>query len=168
MIAYLGLGSNLGDRGAELAAAVRALGRLGRVQATSAIYETEPEGGVPEPRYLNAAVRLETELGPRALLDACLAIERERGRVRPADGSKAPRLLDIDLLLCGGEIRHEPGLRVPHPALLARSFVRIPLAEVAERGLRHPESGERLDHAPPDAGVRPWDQLSASPAGGSS
>jgi 2-amino-4-hydroxy-6-hydroxymethyldihydropteridine diphosphokinase len=154
MIAYLGLGSNLGDRQAEIATAVRALAGLGRRLAASPIYETDPEGGAAQPAYLNAAVRVETDLEPRALLEACLAIERARGRVRPADRSKAPRILDIDLLLYGAEIRREPGLRVPHPLLLSRPFVRIPLAEVALPGLRHPETGEALDHAEPDVSVR--------------
>jgi 2-amino-4-hydroxy-6-hydroxymethyldihydropteridine diphosphokinase len=154
MVAYLGLGSNLGDRTAEIRQAVQALAALGRVAAVSALYETEPEGGVPEPRYLNAAVRLETELSARALLIACLDIERKRGRIRPEDKRKVPRVIDIDLLLYGAEVRDEPGLALPHPALLARPFVRIPLADVALPGLRHPLGGEALDSAQPDATVR--------------
>jgi len=154
MIAYLGLGSNLGDRWAEIANAARSLATLGQVLATSPVYETDPEGGAAQPSYLNAAVRLKTDLEPRALLAACLAIERARGRVRPADQSKAPRIIDIDLLLYGAEIRREPGLRIPHPALLVRPFVRIPLADVALPGLRHPETGERLDRSAPDPTVR--------------
>ena len=154
MVAYLGLGSNLGDRSAEIRLAVQALAAVGRVAATSALYETEPEGGVPEPRYVNAAVRLETELSARVLLASCLAIERKRGRIRPADKRKVPRLIDIDLLLYGTEVCDEPGLVIPHPALLLRPFVRIPLADVALPGLRHPRSGEVLDCAEPDATVR--------------
>jgi 2-amino-4-hydroxy-6-hydroxymethyldihydropteridine diphosphokinase len=152
MIAYLGLGSNLGDRQAEIAHAVSALAAIGRVEATSAIYETEPEGGASQPRYLNAAIRLETELGARSLLAACLAIERARGRIRTAD--KGPRTLDIDILLYGSEIITEPELSVPHPSLLLRPFVRIPLADVALGGLRHPQSGELLDRCIPDLTVR--------------
>jgi 2-amino-4-hydroxy-6-hydroxymethyldihydropteridine diphosphokinase len=154
MVAYLGLGSNLGDRPAEIGRAVQALSALGRVAAVSALYETEPEGGAQEPRYINAAVRLETELAARALLAACLGIERARGRIRPADKRKAPRIIDIDLLLYSAEVLDEPGLSVPHPALLARPFVRIPLAEVALPGLRHPQSGDALDRSEPDATVR--------------
>jgi len=154
MVAYLGLGSNLGDRPTEITCAVQALASLGRVAAASALYETEPEGGAPEPRYVNAAVRLETELDARALLAACLDIERQRGRIRPVDKRKVPRIIDIDLLLYGGEVRDEPGLVIPHRALLARPFVRIPLADVALPGLRHPRSGEALDGARPDASVR--------------
>jgi 2-amino-4-hydroxy-6-hydroxymethyldihydropteridine diphosphokinase len=124
------------------------------VIARSSTYETEPEGGAAQPRYLNVVVRLETELSARALLDACLRIEREHGRIRPADGSKAPRTLDIDIVLFGDEVIASPGLRVPHPSLLSRPFVRIPLAEVAAPGLCHPISGDALDRAPPNPTVR--------------
>jgi 2-amino-4-hydroxy-6-hydroxymethyldihydropteridine diphosphokinase len=154
MVAYLGLGSNLGDRQAEVAGAARALTSVGRVVALSAFYETEPEGGAQEPRYINAVARVETELSARSLLEACLAIERARGRIRPADGGKIPRIIDIDMLLYGIEVIAEPGLHVPHPALLARPFVRIPLADVALPGLRHPASGEALDRCEPDETVR--------------
>ncbi len=154
MVAYLGLGSNLGDRRGEITWAVKALGRFGQVEAASAHYESEPEGGAAQPAYVNAAVRLLTSLSPRALLEACLALERERGRIRPPGQDKAPRTLDIDVLLCGDEIRNEPGLTIPHPALLTRPFVRIPLAEVAAPGLRHPQTGEALDRASPDPEVR--------------
>jgi 2-amino-4-hydroxy-6-hydroxymethyldihydropteridine diphosphokinase len=154
MVAYLGLGSNLGDRTAEIRQAVQDLAALGRVAATSTLYETDPEGGVPEPRYVNAAVRLETELSARALLAACLDIERRHGRIRPGDKRKLPRTIDIDLLLYGAEVRDEPGLALPHPALLSRPFVRIPLADVALPGLRHPLVGEALDSARADPTVR--------------
>ncbi|MBN2577025.1 MAG: 2-amino-4-hydroxy-6-hydroxymethyldihydropteridine diphosphokinase [Deltaproteobacteria bacterium] len=154
MVAYLGLGSNLGDRQAEITAAVSALARAGRVAATSALYETDPEGGARQPCYVNAAVRLETSLSARALLKACLDIERARGRVRSSGACKGPRLIDIDVLLYGAEVIAEPGLRVPHPLLLMRPFVRIPLADVALPGLRHPGNGEGLDLCVPDATVR--------------
>ena len=154
--AYLALGSNLGDRRALLHAAALALGQVAgtRLLAESSIYETVPEGNAPEPLYLNSVVRVETSLTARLLLDDCLGIERTLGRVRPADGTKRARVIDIDLLLFGEQVIDEPGLQVPHPALLARPFVRIPLAEVATPGLRHPQTGERLDVAGPDAGVR--------------
>jgi 2-amino-4-hydroxy-6-hydroxymethyldihydropteridine diphosphokinase len=154
MVVYLGLGSNLGDRRSEIAQAIEALAKLGHVPASSALYETEPEGGADQPMYLNAAVRFETVLSARALLHACLGIERAMGRVRPADAAKAPRTIDIDLLLYGAEVIAEPGLRVPHPALLSRSFVRIPLAEVALLDLRHPVSGESLAVCAADPSVR--------------
>ncbi len=154
MVAYLGLGSNLGDRRSEIARAVRALATLGRVAASSPLYETLPEGGADQPMYLNAAVRLETALSARVLLNGCLDIERAQGRVRPGDAAKAPRTLDIDLLLYGAAVFDEPGLRVPHPALLSRPFVRIPLADVALPDLRHPVSGELLARCTSDRTVR--------------
>ena len=154
--AYLALGSNLDNRRAFLRAAVAALGRVAgtRLLAQSSIYETVPEGNAPEPLYLNAVLRLETPLKARQLLDSCLDIERILGRVRPADGAKGARVIDIDLLLFGEETIDEPGLQVPHPALLARPFVRIPLADVATPGLCHPQTGDRLDKSSPDPGVR--------------
>jgi 2-amino-4-hydroxy-6-hydroxymethyldihydropteridine diphosphokinase len=154
--AYLALGSNLGDRRALLQAATAAIGQVSGtcLLAQSSIYETVPEGNAHEPLYLNAVLRVETSLTARQLLDSCLGIERVLGRVRPADGAKRARVIDIDLLLFGEQIIDEPGLQVPHPALLARPFVRIPLADVATPGLCHPQAGERLDHRVPDAGVR--------------
>ncbi|HJX62530.1 MAG TPA: 2-amino-4-hydroxy-6-hydroxymethyldihydropteridine diphosphokinase [Polyangia bacterium] len=154
--AYLALGSNLGDRRAFLHAAAAALGQVAgvRVVAESSIYETVPEGNAPEPLYLNAVMRVETSLTARQLLDSCLGIERTLGRVRPADGAKRARVIDIDVLLFGEQTIDELGLQVPHPALLTRPFVRIPLADVATHGLRHPQTGERLDMSRPDPGVR--------------
>ena len=156
--AYLALGSNLGDRRAFLHAAAAALAQVPGtcLLAQSSIYETVPEGNAPEPLYLNAAVRVETSLSARQLLDSCLGIELMLGRIRPADGAKCARVIDIDLLLFGEQTIDEPGLQVPHPALLARPFVRIPLADVATPGLCHPQTGERLDKSEPDAGVRRW------------
>jgi 2-amino-4-hydroxy-6-hydroxymethyldihydropteridine diphosphokinase len=158
MTGYLALGANLGDRRASLVAAVLALDKVEgtRVMAQSRIYETVPEGAAPEPLYLNSVVRVETSLAAGPLLQACLAIERTMGRVRPADGSKSARIIDIDLLLLGDQIIDQPGLIVPHPALLRRPFVRIPLSDVACRGLCHPQSGEALDASDPDPGVCLW------------
>jgi 2-amino-4-hydroxy-6-hydroxymethyldihydropteridine diphosphokinase len=154
--AYLALGSNLGDRRAFLYAAAAAIGQVAgvRLVAESNIYETVPEGNAPEPLYLNAVVQVETSLTARQLLDSCLGIERKLGRVRPADGAKRSRVIDIDVLLFGEQTIDEPGLQVPHPALLTRPFVRIPLADVATPGLSHPQAGERLDTSTPDPGVR--------------
>lgn len=158
MTGYLALGANLGDRRASLTAAVSALDKTEdiRVVAQSRVYETVPEGHAPQPLYLNSVVRVETSLDARRLLNLCLDIERVLGRVRPADGSKSARIIDIDLLLLGDQIINEPGLLVPHPALLRRPFVRIPLADVACPGLRHPQSGEALDRCEVDPGVRSW------------
>ena len=154
MVAYLGLGSNLGDRRAEVEAAIRALAKLGRVAATSSFYQTLPEGGLDQPEYINAAARLATDLSARDLLLACLRVESAQGRLRPSGVTKASRTIDIDLLLYGSDVISEPGLCVPHPALLSRSFVRIPLADVALPGLCHPITGERLDRCDPDRTVR--------------
>lgn len=154
MVAYLALGSNLGDRRATIESAVARLAALGQVAAVSSIYETEPEGGARQPRYLNAAVRLVTTLSAFELLRATLDIEEAHGRVRPAGQPKAPRTLDIDLLLVGDQVIASPTLAVPHPSLLARPFVRIPLADVALPGLRHPRNGEPLDVCAPDPTVR--------------
>jgi len=154
--AYLSLGSNLGERHGALRSATAALGLLPgvRLAGQSAIYETLPEENAPQPLYLNAVLRLETSLSARQLLESCLSIEHALGRVRPPGRDKQARLIDIDLLLFGEQIIDEPGLQVPHPALLGRPFVRIPLADVAAPGLCHPLVGERLDQCQPDAGVR--------------
>ena len=108
----------------------------------------------PQPPYLNAAIRVRTELGPRDLLILCLEVERALGRQRPPGHTRAARTIDLDLLLYEDAIVNQPGLRVPHPELLARPFVRVPLADVAAAGLRHPTTHEPLDVAPTDPDVR--------------
>jgi 2-amino-4-hydroxy-6-hydroxymethyldihydropteridine diphosphokinase len=155
-IAYLALGSNLGDRPALIAAALAQLEAADvRVLARGPLYETDPVTNDPQPLYLNTAARVETTLAADELLAVCLAVERALGRDRPPGAaSPAPRLIDLDLLLYAGAVINRPTLVVPHPRLLERAFVRIPLADVAEPGLRHPVSGEPLDRAAPDAGVR--------------
>lgn len=154
--AYLALGSNLGDRAALVRKAAEMLGgHVGvRVEAASALFETEAVAPTPQPAYLNAALRVRTALDARSLLAVCLLIERALGRVRPVGTGPAPRPIDIDLLLHGTAVHQEPGLVVPHPRLLERGFVRIPLAEVAAPGLRHPVSAERLDVARPHPHVQ--------------
>jgi 2-amino-4-hydroxy-6-hydroxymethyldihydropteridine diphosphokinase len=157
--AYLGLGSNLGDRAALIAAALDRLARAGvAVAACSPLYETDPVTPDPQPPYLNAAARVETALAPRALLALCLEVERALGRVRPPGRAAAPREIDIDLLLyghLGDVVIHEPpALVVPHPRMLDRAFVLIPLARVALPGLVHPLTDEPLDQAPDDPSVR--------------
>jgi 2-amino-4-hydroxy-6-hydroxymethyldihydropteridine diphosphokinase len=128
--AYVGLGSNLGDREATMRRAIELLGKDGiDVVGVSKFRETDPVGYVDQPRFLNAAVALQTELSPRELLDRLLAIERELGRTR--DGPRyGPRTIDLDLLVYGGDIVDEPGLRVPHPRLAERRFVLEPLADL--------------------------------------
>jgi 2-amino-4-hydroxy-6-hydroxymethyldihydropteridine diphosphokinase len=152
--AYLALGANLGDRLGNLRAARAALGGAPGVEvaAGSAIYETAAVSESPQPDYLNAVLRVETDRTPRALLDLCLAIERRLGRVRPPGRDKAARSIDLDLLLHGASVVDEPGLQLPHPGVLHRPFVLVPLADVAATGLRHPVTGTPLDRAsaPPD------------------
>ena len=156
MTAYLGLGSNLADRASLIAKALVELEAVGvRVRARAPLYETDPVTDEPQPLYLNGAARVETTLPADELLALCLAIERSLGRDRPAGtASPAPRTIDVDLLLYGDGVINRPGLVVPHPRLLERPFVRIPLADVAMPGLRHPTTHEPLDHAAPDPGVR--------------
>ncbi|MDQ4090831.1 MAG: 2-amino-4-hydroxy-6-hydroxymethyldihydropteridine diphosphokinase [Actinomycetota bacterium] len=127
MRAYLGLGSNLGDRRAHLRHAVDALPDL---VAVSPVYETEPVGGpAGQGPYLNLVVALETELSPRELLDVAHRLESVAGRVRTErDG---PRTLDVDVLLVGDLCVHEPDLVVPHPRMWERRFVLAPLADLA-------------------------------------
>ncbi len=156
MTAYLGLGSNLGDRAAFIEAALARLEAAGvAVRARAPFYETEPVTVEPQPLYLNSAARVETALAPDELLALGLAVEPALGRARPPGlESPAPRTIDVDLLLYGDAVIDRPGLIVPHPRLLARPFVRIPLADVAPPGLRHPVTGEPLDRAAADPRVR--------------
>ncbi len=132
---YLSLGSNLGDRAANLAAAIEKLRGLGEVTAVSSFYETEPMEFADQPWFLNCAVALKTELMPKQFLSRILAIERGMGRqrIRP----KGPRTIDIDMLLFGNAVIHTPRLDVPHPAMHQRRFVLEPLAEIAPDE-RHP------------------------------
>jgi 2-amino-4-hydroxy-6-hydroxymethyldihydropteridine diphosphokinase len=135
MIGYLGLGSNVGDRRAHLQRAVDDLPRHGvRVLASSSVYETEPVGEVLDQReFLNACLRVETELGPEDLLDACKAVEREQGR--PAAGEAGylrhgPRPIDVDLLLLGDLEHRSDRLALPHEQVGTRRFVLVPLLEL--------------------------------------
>jgi len=129
--AYVGLGANLGDREATLRRAVELLRAVRGVEvvAVSSLRETEPVGVVDQPRFLNGAVALETELSPRELLETLLAVERDLGRVR--DGERwGPRTVDLDLLVYGDLVVDEHGLHVPHPRLHERAFALEPLAEL--------------------------------------
>lgn len=154
--AYVALGGNLGDRAALLRAAVARWAQAPHTQvhAASPFYETDAVADEPQPAYLNAVLRLRTALAPLDLLGLALAIERALGRVRPPGRDKAPRTVDCDVLLYGSAVLASPGLTIPHPGLLDRPFVRIPLADVAEPGLAHPANGTPLDVADPDPGVR--------------
>jgi len=128
---YLGLGSNVGDREAHLRAAVALLGEHGvEVEAVSSVYETEPVGEIlDQPDFLNAAVRITTELEPETLLDACKAIEAEQGRMF-AGPRHGPRPLDVDLLLLGDLELETDRLTIPHREVTSRRFVLAPLLEL--------------------------------------
>ena len=128
--AFIGLGSNLGDRAAYLRGAVEGLAEGGDVVAVSPLYETEPVGGPPDQQhYLNVVVELRTADSPRTLLERCQALEASAHRERAERWG--PRTLDADVLLVEGELIDEPDLSVPHPRLWDRRFVLAPLADLA-------------------------------------
>lgn len=131
--AYVGLGANLGDREDTIRRAVALLSGTDGVSVVgvSGLRETEPWGPVEQPRYLNGALAVETDLDPRALLDVLLEIERSLGRVRVEEERWGPRTIDLDLLLHDELVVDEPGLTVPHPLLHERRFVLEPLVELA-------------------------------------
>lgn len=139
--AYLGLGSNLGDRRANIEQGLSLLGRIGHVTATSSLVETAPEGFSRQPPFLNAACRLWTPLDAFELLAKTQEIERaaDRHRVFP----NAPRTLDLDVLLYGRTALETPHLTLPHPRMRDRRFVLGPLAEIAPH-VRHPITGETI------------------------
>jgi 2-amino-4-hydroxy-6-hydroxymethyldihydropteridine diphosphokinase len=150
----VGLGGNIGERRAVLASAVEALRAVGDVAAVSRLYETPPFGP-PQPAYLNAAVRLNTELGPGALLESLLDIERRHGRERREKWG--PRTLDLDILWIAGSALDEPSLTVPHARLHERLFALLPLLDVAPDA-SHPVTLEPFREwvaaLPPDSRVR--------------
>jgi len=128
---FVGLGSNLGDRELNLRRALQRLEELGTVRASS-FRETDPVGVTDQPKFLNAAAEVATDLPPRDLLERLLEIERELGRDRATEPRWGPRVIDLDLLLFGEEAIDEPGLTVPHPRLADRRFVLEPLCELNE------------------------------------
>ena len=144
-IAAIALGSNLdsefGDREGNLREAVRRIGSLGMVKAVSSFYDTEPVGYVEQPRFLNGALLLETELEPLELMRGLLDIEHEMGRQRSI--AKGPRVIDLDLLLDGAAVMATAELTLPHPEMHARRFVLEPLAEIAP-GMVHPVLGKTV------------------------
>jgi len=143
-LAAIALGSNLdspvGDREANLREAIKRLKALGEVRAVSSFYDTEPVGYVAQPRFLNGALLLETDLGPEELMRALLAVERAMGRDRTGTVAKGPRVIDLDLLLYGDAVVNTGELTLPHPAMAEREFVLRPLAEIAP-AMRHPLLG---------------------------
>jgi 2-amino-4-hydroxy-6-hydroxymethyldihydropteridine diphosphokinase len=130
--AFIALGSNLGDREATIRSALAELGATEGVEvvAVSSLEETEPVGYLDQPRFLNGAAELRTELSPQELLERLLAVEARFGRDRSAGPPQGPRTLDLDLLLYGAERLEEPGLELPHPRLHERLFVLRPLSEL--------------------------------------
>jgi 2-amino-4-hydroxy-6-hydroxymethyldihydropteridine diphosphokinase len=128
---YLGLGSNVGDSRANLRAAIDALQRHGvRVSAESSVYVTAPQGEIlDQPDFLNAAIEIETDLGPEELLDVCKRVERELGREQNAP-RHSPRPIDVDLLLLGGLEHRSERLTLPHAEVTSRRFVLEPLLEL--------------------------------------
>jgi 2-amino-4-hydroxy-6-hydroxymethyldihydropteridine diphosphokinase len=134
-LAAIALGSNLesrfGGREANLREAVRRIESLGEVRAVSSFYDTEPVGYREQPRFLNAAMLLKTELGPQELMRELLGVERAMGRVREGAVAKGPRVIDLDLLLYGDWVLWAEDLILPHPRLEERRFVLEPLAEIA-------------------------------------
>ena len=134
-VVYLSLGSNVGDRAANLNAAIDRIASLGKVIAVSSFYETEPVEFSAQPWFLNCAVALDTEKMPRQLLAAIFDIEKTMGRRRVQ--KKGPRTIDIDILLFGNSTIKTKGLTIPHPAMHERRFVLAPLAEIAPEA-RHP------------------------------
>jgi len=154
-IVYLSLGSNLGDRDANLRAAIEKLKEIGKVVAVSSFYETEPVEVTAQPWFLNCAAKFDTEKMPRQLISAILAIEQSMGRQRKQQ--KGPRTIDIDILFFGSSIIDIPSLTVPHPHLHERRFVLEPLAEIAP-DVRHPilkrSIRELRDALPPGQTVR--------------
>ena len=138
---YLGLGSNLGDRKANLEKAVQLLAQTLSVERVSSIYETQPVGYEEQPLFLNAVCRAATDIGPFQLLSLIKGIEVALDRV--PSFPNAPRPIDIDILFYGNLVIEAPQLVIPHPRLAERAFVLIPLSEL-DAALVHPQSGERI------------------------
>jgi 2-amino-4-hydroxy-6-hydroxymethyldihydropteridine diphosphokinase len=154
-IIYLSLGSNVGDRKAQLRDAQDRLAKLGRVIAVSSFYETEPVELTQQPWFLNCAVAIETSDTPAQLMASVLRIEEEMGRRRVQN--KGPRSIDIDILLFADVIMESSELTIPHPAMHHRRFVLEPLAEIAPQALHpvfHKTVRELLDQLPAGQTVR--------------
>ncbi|SRR5208282_3904415 len=154
-LVYLSLGSNVGNREANLNTAIDRLRDFGEVVAISSFYETEPVEFTEQPWFLNCVVALDTEKTPKQLLAGILDIEQQLGRRRGQ--KKGPRIIDLDILLLGNSIVADRGLTIPHPAMHERRFVLEPLAEIAPE-VRHPvlrrTIRELRDALPPGQAVR--------------
>jgi 2-amino-4-hydroxy-6-hydroxymethyldihydropteridine diphosphokinase len=156
-LAYLSLGSNLGDRLQNLALAAAKLARAGlEIVQSSAVYETEPQDFLYQPAFLNRVLAVRSSLSPFPLLDLTQGVEAAMGRVQ-SEIPRGPRLIDIDILLLGTFVVEDERLTIPHPRMLNRRFVLEPLLEIAP-DLRHPGTGALLRDSLPavsDQGVRP-------------
>jgi 2-amino-4-hydroxy-6-hydroxymethyldihydropteridine diphosphokinase len=143
---FLGLGSNMGDRAANLRAATNLIvNKIGKVAKKSHIYETQPWGNTEQEPFLNQIIMVNTMLDPRNLLDKISSIERELGRERRRDKEKwGPRTIDIDILFYGKRVVRDKGLEIPHPELHKRAFVLVPLMEIAP-DLEHPILKKQID-----------------------
>ena len=155
---YLSLGSNLGDRAANLERAVEALAEIGvRVLRRSSIHETEPVDILAQPWFLNCVVEVETSLGPRQLLEGLQAIEHKFGSKKLVP--RGPRIIDLDILFYETAVVHEAGMEIPHPRLAERRFVLVPLVELAPEFL-HPvlckTAAELLAATQDRSAVRIW------------
>jgi len=142
VVVYLGLGSNMGNRQDNLDKAIGFLSQRLRVGKVSSVYETEPVGNPNQPRFLNLVCQVYTTLAPRELLNLAKGIESKLGRV-PSQ-SNAPRPIDIDILFYGDQVIETPELVIPHPRLVERAFVLVPLAEITP-DLRHPVIGKPIE-----------------------
>ena len=138
---YLGLGSNIGNRQDNLNKGLELLSQRSQVGQVSSVYDTEPVGNTEQPRFLNLVCQIYTRLAPMELLTIAKGIESKLGRT--LSESNAPRPLDIDILFYGDQVIESPKLVIPHPRLVERAFVLVPLAEIAPE-LVHPVSGKTI------------------------